>query len=234
MTQVINVHHYGGVEKLPPGSVYIGRPSSYGNPYSTESGKFCREECVAFHRIDLYESFIKDPTYFKKLEKELKDKSLACWCKNPKKEIACHGDNFRHVFKDINKDRDYSKSVIFYLLDDVRKSFEILLKWVMTKPTFEEFTFCYFDVYEARAEIEFLFTVIKTKKPHIEVICEYIARVAIELELAIESQSIPLRSYWLRHCGWTINRILHPDVPYTEPVLEAPKIKRKKKGLKNV
>jgi hypothetical protein len=230
VTQVINVHHYGGVDKLPPGSVYIGRPSSHGNPYSMESGKFSREECVAFHRIDLYEQLTRDNKYLSKLKAELEGKLLGCWCKNPKHEIACHGDNFVHIFKDINKDRDYSKTVLFYLLDDLRKSLTILRDWVIKDPSQSEFVNLYFEVYDAKTEIEFLFTIASAKKPDPDALVEWIAKIAIELELAVANKDLTVRSYWLKHCVWTICKILHPDSPGEEPVLGEVPVKRKRKA----
>lgn len=230
MTQVINVHHYGTVEKLPPGSVYIGRPSPYGNSYSSKSGKFTKEECVAFHRIDLYEALISDGNYFTKLKSELEGRTLACWCKNSKRYIACHGDNFVHIFKDVNKNRDYSKSVLFYLLDDLRQNLAVLKNWVIKEPNQLEFLNLYFEVYELKTEIEFLFTIISITKPDANLICEWIAKVVIELELAINNKDIKTKSYWLRHCSWIIDKTIHPTIPQEEPVLDETPIKRKRKA----
>lgn len=229
MTKVINCHHYGGPDKLPPGSVYIGRPSPYGNRYSSKTGIHSREECVAFHRIDLYESLITDKTYLPKIRKELEGKSLGCWCKGTSREIACHGDNFVHVFDKVNQARDYSKSVLFYLMDDLRRAITTLKDWVIKEPSSKEFLFLYIEVFEAKAEIEFLFTVIKDKKPDPEVVCEYIARLVIELELVIKNKDVNVKHFWLKHCVWTVNKLLHPDLSNEEPTLKEPVLKRKRK-----
>lgn len=64
-------------------SVYIGRPSKFGNPFSI--GKDGTRDEV----IDKYAEWINtQPELLKAIRKELKGKDLLCWCK-PK---ACHGD----------------------------------------------------------------------------------------------------------------------------------------------
>lgn len=64
-------------------SVYIGRPSKFGNPFSI--GKDGNRDEV----IDKYEEWVnKQPELIKTIKNELKGKDLLCWCK-PK---ACHGD----------------------------------------------------------------------------------------------------------------------------------------------
>lgn len=62
--------------------VYIGRHSKWGNPFTIGKDR-TREEV-----IEKYKKWIlKQPQLLKDL-KELKGKTLGCWCK-PKK---CHGD----------------------------------------------------------------------------------------------------------------------------------------------
>lgn len=63
------------------GSVYIGRPSKWGNPF-TIGVDGTRTEVIEAYRVYLYRSgLISDIS-------ELTGKNLVCWCK-PK---ACHGD----------------------------------------------------------------------------------------------------------------------------------------------
>jgi hypothetical protein len=69
--------------------IYIGRPSKWGNPFSSRDGTLAkykvstRGECIT-----RYEEYIREtPELFNSLH-ELKDKVLGCHCK-PK---ACHGD----------------------------------------------------------------------------------------------------------------------------------------------
>lgn len=230
MTTVINAHLFGGVEKLPPTAVYIGRPGPHGNAYSSKSGKFSREECVAFHRMDLYRDLIEDPLLFQKLKEELFDRDLACWCKQPKRLVACHGDNYVHIFKDTLKSRDYTKSVLHYLMDDLRQALSTLRAWIVAESPAENFLDLYLGVCEAKLEIGFLFTVVTNKKPNPEVICEYIARIVIELELALNDPDLKMKSYWLRHIEWTVNKLLLPeDITNPEPVSPNAPLPRRKK-----
>jgi Domain of unknown function (DUF4326) len=78
MSQVYNRYH-----GFPIGSIYIGRPSKWGNPF--EIGKNgTREEVVA-----KYEEWINtQPDLIAAVKKELAGKDLLCFCA-PK---ACHGD----------------------------------------------------------------------------------------------------------------------------------------------
>lgn len=73
-------------DAIPPGAVYIGRPSIFGNPYRI--GKSMTRETV----IGLYRNYFKmrlrtDPD-FKKAVDSLKGKDLVCWCA----PLSCHGD----------------------------------------------------------------------------------------------------------------------------------------------
>ena len=77
--KVVNVK----VEKY---DVYIGRPSIYGNPFYLRSGSSLeeRKECV-----DKYEKWLRNkPELINKMVKELKGKTLGCYCK----PLLCHGD----------------------------------------------------------------------------------------------------------------------------------------------
>lgn len=69
--------------KKEPYDVYIGRPSKWGNPF--EIGKDGnRQEVIEKYRQYLF----KNPHLVKEAQKELKGKTLACWCAPQ----ACHGD----------------------------------------------------------------------------------------------------------------------------------------------
>lgn len=79
--EVISLRATGG--KLPEGAVYIGRPSIWGNPF--EIGKDgSRREVIAAYTDWL----ARQPGLIARARRELKDKSLACWCA----PAACHGD----------------------------------------------------------------------------------------------------------------------------------------------
>lgn len=70
--------------------VYIGRGSKFGNPYSHKEGTAAawvvetREDAIR-----LYEEWLRaQPELVETVKKELKGKTLGCWCK----PLACHGD----------------------------------------------------------------------------------------------------------------------------------------------
>lgn len=63
--------------------VYIGRPSFWGNPFQV--GVYgTRERCIQAYR----EMILRDARLVEKARKELRGKTLGCWC-SPK---PCHGD----------------------------------------------------------------------------------------------------------------------------------------------
>lgn len=90
--------------KLPPNTVYVGRPSKWGNPYTV--GMFpcgCRSigecnhnirrvstakeavECYKYHITEILKNGINNGYDIS----ELKGKNLACWCKLGE---PCHAD----------------------------------------------------------------------------------------------------------------------------------------------
>jgi hypothetical protein len=81
MTRVVNVRH-------EPCDVYIGRPSIFGNPFTTGSHR-SREGAIDMYRSHFYQKIRMDVD-FKKAIQSLKGKTLGCYCK----PLACHGDIF--------------------------------------------------------------------------------------------------------------------------------------------
>ena len=78
-TQVINQRF----TSRPPGSIYIGPPSKWRNPFVIGPGGD-REELIR-----LYTEWIKtQPTLLKAAQTELQGRVLVCWCK----PLPCHGD----------------------------------------------------------------------------------------------------------------------------------------------
>ena len=75
--------------RMPPNTVYVGRPTPWGNPYTVEfyaegfSGTLNRQACV-----DRFEDEVTD---FKRLvvKRLLAGKNLACWCPL---DQPCHAD----------------------------------------------------------------------------------------------------------------------------------------------
>ena len=76
------------VAGIPAGSVYIGRPSKWGNPFRLEDFT-TRQDCVAAYRKWL----LAQPELVAAAKKELRGKDLVCFCA-PK---LCHGDVLAEV-----------------------------------------------------------------------------------------------------------------------------------------
>jgi hypothetical protein len=69
--------------KMPENTVYVGRPTKWGNPYPI-NGKFTRDQAYK-----MYVEFVKKWDLAEDAKKELKGKNLACFC--PLGEL-CHAD----------------------------------------------------------------------------------------------------------------------------------------------
>ena len=79
MPRVYNRHH----RNTPPGAVYIGRGSPWGNPFVIgRDGD--RATVIAKHS----EWLLAQPEMVRRVMAELKGKNLECFCK----PAACHGD----------------------------------------------------------------------------------------------------------------------------------------------
>jgi Domain of unknown function (DUF4326) len=81
MTDCKVLKHQRG-EKLPPNSVYIGRPSKWGNPFVI--GKHGTRTEV----IEKYRAYILSRPWLMATLPELRGKNLVCWCAPE----PCHGD----------------------------------------------------------------------------------------------------------------------------------------------
>jgi len=79
--------------RMPENTVYVGRPSKWGNPYQVKNGD--NESAVRAFRAEL-EWYLsgkgckeEKTDQVKKGLAELRGKNLACWCKLSE---ACHAD----------------------------------------------------------------------------------------------------------------------------------------------
>jgi hypothetical protein len=91
MPKVLNKYKEG----FPAGSVYIGRPSAFGNPFVIGKDG-TREEVIAKHR----EWLLSQPQLIERAKKELRGKDLVCFCA-PK---ACHGDLLLRIANEDDSD----------------------------------------------------------------------------------------------------------------------------------
>lgn len=71
--------------RMPENTIYVGRPSKWGNPYGVGVSFETLEECLNEYR-DYLKYCIKDGSLDLK---EIKGKNLACWCGLDEK---CHAD----------------------------------------------------------------------------------------------------------------------------------------------
>ena len=69
---------------MPPNTVYVGRPTKWGNPFAVNSIR-SREEAVAEYELWLRGELVDRPNMLD----ELKGKDVACWCPLDK---PCHAD----------------------------------------------------------------------------------------------------------------------------------------------
>lgn len=79
MPTVLNKYKSG----IPKGSVYIGRPSKWGNPFAIGDGA-SRDAVVAKYA----EWILSQPALIAAAKRELRGKDLVCFCAPQK----CHGD----------------------------------------------------------------------------------------------------------------------------------------------
>ena len=75
---------------MPENTIYVGRPTTYGNPFPF--GPNCyyqtREQSIAAYRQSIMTALRCIPIW-KDLIAELRGKNLACWCALDR---ACHAD----------------------------------------------------------------------------------------------------------------------------------------------
>lgn len=69
--------------RMPPNTVYVGRPTKWGNPYTLAN--FNRERAITEYAEWLRQQLLADDTFLD----PLKGKDLACWCPLDK---SCHVD----------------------------------------------------------------------------------------------------------------------------------------------
>ena len=79
--------------RMPPNTVYVGRPTRWGNPYDWKT--IGRETAVKFFRLELL-SYVDglgvEATKVQEIKKALaalRGKDLACWCRL---DQPCHAD----------------------------------------------------------------------------------------------------------------------------------------------
>lgn len=83
---------------LPPGAVYVGRPTRWGNPYRCAATPAARAEAVARYR-----TWLEDQAELQAaIRAHLAGWDLACWC--PVDSHPCHADVLLHLANHITGD----------------------------------------------------------------------------------------------------------------------------------
>ena len=78
---------------IPPGAIYVGRPTKWGNPWRVDDS-LSREEAVILYRMELVgagriEYHLSDQITPEIVRRELRGKDLVCWCPL---DGPCHAD----------------------------------------------------------------------------------------------------------------------------------------------
>ncbi|NBQ48697.1 MAG: DUF4326 domain-containing protein [Sphingobacteriia bacterium] len=99
MTRVVNLRHEEYDEYIGRAghgkSGYFGNPHTLGYVYcSACHGHHDREGSIAAFKVDFLKRIKRDLEFHRRVL-ELKDKRLGCFCKQPNREVACHGDVYK-------------------------------------------------------------------------------------------------------------------------------------------
>jgi hypothetical protein len=104
--------------KMPPNTVYVGRPTRWGNPHDWQSYRenfppellqsegpgfrdnWCRERAVEAYQEDWSDYLRKESAALTRLRAALGGKDLACWCG---KHSPCHADILLHLANDAER-----------------------------------------------------------------------------------------------------------------------------------
>jgi uncharacterized protein DUF4326 len=78
------------------GSVYIGRPSIFGNPFILGRDG-TRSQVIGKYEVYVRDRIKKDAK-FREAVKGLRGKVLSCWCK----PLTCHGDVLAQLAEELN------------------------------------------------------------------------------------------------------------------------------------
>ena len=88
---------------MPPNTVYVGRGSRWGNPFTYKPGTLAEFVVPAAEVIPRYEAWLRgQPELVAKVRAELRGKVLACWCAGPRglalvRPFVCHAQVLAQV-----------------------------------------------------------------------------------------------------------------------------------------
>ncbi|HEU0273714.1 MAG TPA: DUF4326 domain-containing protein [Candidatus Udaeobacter sp.] len=75
--------------QMPANTIYVGRPTVWGNPYVVGSKLMNGETLTAEKAVKLYEQHLADNFSERDIRHCLRGKDLACWCAL---DEPCHAD----------------------------------------------------------------------------------------------------------------------------------------------
>ncbi|MFN2509677.1 MAG: DUF4326 domain-containing protein [Chthoniobacterales bacterium] len=75
--------------KMPPNTIYVGRPTVWGNPYVVGSKLLNGEILTAAKALALYRQYLQENFNERDIRHCLRGKDLACWCAL---DQPCHAD----------------------------------------------------------------------------------------------------------------------------------------------
>ncbi len=74
---------------MPPDTIYVGRPTVWGNPYVVGSQLLNGETLTAAKAVELYRQQVVEVFDAQTIRARLGGKNLACWCPLDR---PCHAD----------------------------------------------------------------------------------------------------------------------------------------------
>jgi hypothetical protein len=74
---------------MPPNTIYVGRPTVWGNPYAAGAQLLNGEKLTAAKSVELYRQHVREVFDPETIRTRLAGKNLACWCPLGQ---PCHAD----------------------------------------------------------------------------------------------------------------------------------------------
>lgn len=74
---------------MPPDTIYVGRPTVWGNPYVVGSQLLTGETLTAAKAVELYRQHVLEVFDLRTIRTRLGGRNLACWCPLDR---PCHAD----------------------------------------------------------------------------------------------------------------------------------------------
>ena len=84
---------------MPPETIYVGRPTVWGNPYVVGSQLLTGETLTAEKAVELYRQHVQETFDLQTIRTRLGGKNLACWCAL---DQPCHADVLLEMANELN------------------------------------------------------------------------------------------------------------------------------------